>query len=190
MGRPSLAEVRRPQILEAYAACLLKYGVQGTTLDRVAHEAGVSRGLVRHYLGNREEVLRALGEHVRDRYTTWLQELVAAPSPGDRLAAVLEALLTEDMPDELYALVAALFAEAPRDPEVAAVLRDLYREFEREIDAELAAAVPTADPTSRRRVAFAILALAFSTSDFQVIGFRGHRAAAREAADRLVASLR
>ena len=67
MGRPKLDDVRRPQILDAFAACVARYGIDGSTLDRVAEEAGVTRALVRHYLGNRDEVVVALAEHVTDR---------------------------------------------------------------------------------------------------------------------------
>ena len=191
MGRPSLADVRRPQILEAYQACLVRYGIEGATLDRVAEEAGVTRGLVRHYLGNRDDVLRALGAHVRDEYSTWLQDLVAARPPEGRLDVVLDALLSDEMPRDLYQVVSELFWVATRDPEIATMLRDMYQEFERAIDSELAAAIPRADPRARRQVAFAILALAFSAPDFQVMGFPSdRRRAARTAADRLVGSLR
>ncbi len=190
MGRPSLAEVRRPQILDAFEACLIKYGVEGATLDRVAEEAGATRGLVRHYLGNRDQVLRALGEHVRDRYSAWLQDLVAANGTRGRLQAVLDAFLTGDVPRDLYMVTDALFSAAVRDPVVAGVLRDTYTEFERTIDAELAAAFPKADPKARRQVAFAILCLAFAVSDFRAMGFPADRStAARAAADRLVQSL-
>ncbi len=62
MGRPKLDDVRRPQILDAFAACC-------PVRDRWQHAgprcrgAGVTRALVRHYLGNRDEVVVALAEH-------------------------------------------------------------------------------------------------------------------------------
>jgi len=191
MGRPSLADVRRPQILQAYQTCLVRFGIEGATLDRVAEEAGVTRGLVRHYLGNRDDVLRALGEHVRDRYSAWLQDLVAAHASPERLDALLDALITDEMPPDLYQVVSELFWVATRDAEIAAMLHDVYTEFERTLDAELAAALPEADIRARRQVAFAILCLAFSAPDFQTMGFpRDRRRAARDAASRLVDSLR
>jgi AcrR family transcriptional regulator len=191
MGRPSLGQVRRPQILQAFEACLIRYGLEGTTLDRVAEEAGMTRGLVRYYLGNRDEVLRALGVHIRDRYSVWLQELVAADRSKDRLSSVLDALLLGHVPRDLYLVSDALFSVAVRDPELAAVLRETYMEFERTIDTELAAALPDADPRARRQVALAILCLAFATPDLRAMGFPADRqTAARSTADRLVESLR
>jgi len=190
MGRPSLADVRRPQLLDAYAACLVRYGVAGTTLDRVAKEAGVTRGLVRHYLGNREEVLRALGEHVRAGYAEWLEELVDASQAGERLDAVIEGILSEQ-PRELYAVIDALFDEAPRDPRIAAVLREIYTGFEHAMEVELAVALPGSNPKARRQVAYAIVCMAFAETDFDQIGFRiDRRDTARAVARALVETLR
>ncbi len=190
MGRPSLADVRRPQLLDAYAECLVRYGVDDTTLERVAEQAGVTRGLVRHYLGNREDVLRALGERVRDRYLAWLEETVARSASEDRLEAMLDRLLVEQ-PVELYAVIDALFAEAPKDPQIADVLRDIYTAFDKALQAELAAALPSAPPAARRQVALALLSFGFADTDFDAIGFgRRRRADYRAVAARLIDSLR
>jgi AcrR family transcriptional regulator len=191
MGRPSLAEVRKPQILDAYAAVVAEQGVEATTLDMVAERAGVTRGLVRHYLGNRDDVMRALVAHVRDRYVGWLQELIADQPQRKRLHVMLDVLLAEDEPEGLHGAATALYSEGLRDPEVAAMLREMYSEFERIIDVELAASFPEADPRGRRDVAFSIMGLAFATSDFRAIGMpAANRTASRRAANRLIESLR
>ena len=190
MGRPSLADVRRPQLLDAYAACLARYGVEGTTLERVAEEVGVTRGLVRHYLGNREEVLRALGEHVREGYAAWLENLVEASEENERLDAVIAGILSEQ-PRELYSVIDALFDEAHRDPHIAAVLREIYTGFEHAMEVELAVALPGSNPKARRQVAYAIVCMAFAETDFDQIAFRpDRREATRAIARTLVDTLR
>lgn len=57
MGRPSVAAERRRQILEAAIRCIAAKGFAGTTLDGIAEEAGMARGHVRHFAGNRDDVL-------------------------------------------------------------------------------------------------------------------------------------
>src|SRR5699024_12343943 len=57
MARPSVANERRQQIMEATLATMTEHGISGTTLDRIAESAGMSRGHVRHFLGNRDEIL-------------------------------------------------------------------------------------------------------------------------------------
>ena len=167
--------------MDAYAACLVRYGVAGTTLDRVAEEAGVTRGLVRHYLGNREEVLRALGEHVREGYAAWLEELVEASQSGERLDAVIEGILSEQ-PRELYAVIDALFDEAPRDPRIAAVLREIYTGFEHAMEVELAVALDGLQCQSAATGRLRHRLHGFAETDFDQIGFRHRRETARAVA--------
>ena len=162
MPRPSLAELRRPQLLEAYARSLLKHGSEGATLDRIAEEAGVTRGLVRHYLGNRVDVDRALLDHVRERYVNRLQALGEGRPPAERLASILE----------------AVFAKESSDPTA------------RLVDTELAAAHPGSEPTARRRTAYGILCLAGMNESLADLGFPADRtASAKACAEQLIASL-
>jgi AcrR family transcriptional regulator len=190
MGRPSLADVRRPQLLEAYASCLARYGVEGTTLDRVAKEAGVTRGLVRHYLGNRDEVLRALGDWVRDGYLDWFEEVAERRADHDPIGALLDLTMLAQ-PQELVVVIDALLREAPQDPYIASVLHDVYQAFFRWVDGRLHAALPDTDPTGRRQVALALLSFGFADTDFDTIGFRPNRRREYHAvASRLIDSLR
>ena len=57
MGRPSVAAERRGQILDATMATIAEHGIHGTTLDRIADAVGMSRGHVRHFVGNRDRLL-------------------------------------------------------------------------------------------------------------------------------------
>lgn len=190
MGRPSLAAERRPQLLQAYAECLVRYGVDGTTLDRVAKEAGVTRGLVRHYLGNREEVVRALGDWVREGYLDFFREAMARDADRDPIEALLDVTLYEQ-PQRFYAVLDALFAEAGRDEYVASVLRDVYKAFFRWVDAVLAGALPDADPVARRQVVLAIMSFGWAETGYEVIGFRpSRRRDFRALAERLIDTLR
>jgi TetR/AcrR family transcriptional repressor of bet genes len=59
VGRPSVADARRRQILEAAIRCLSNRGLAASTLDGIAAEAGMARGHVRHFVGNRDEILTA-----------------------------------------------------------------------------------------------------------------------------------
>ena len=190
MGRPSLADVRRPQLLDAYAVCLARYGVQGTTLDRVAKEAGVTRGLVRHYLGNRDEVLRALGDWAREGYLEFFAE-ASQRHPGADPAEVLLDLMTSAQPKKFYAVLDALFAEAGRDEYIAEVLRDVYAELFRWTVEMLTEARPTADPVARRQVALGLMSFGWAESGYEVIGFRpSRRREYRALAERLIDGLR
>ena len=58
MARPERGEERREQILNAFEVCVGKKGLEGTTLSDVAREAGLPRPLLRHFMGNREEMVQ------------------------------------------------------------------------------------------------------------------------------------
>ena len=53
MGRPDLTEVRTAEILDAFERCVARFGLEGSSLERDAEEAGMKRSILRHYIGNR-----------------------------------------------------------------------------------------------------------------------------------------
>lgn len=57
MARPSLKAEKTEHILQAYECCIALYGVEGATLQKVAEEADMARPLLRHYVGNQEDLL-------------------------------------------------------------------------------------------------------------------------------------
>ena len=64
MPRPTLKDQRSAEILDAYLTCVARFGLEGATQERIAAEAGVKRPLLRHYLGNRDDMTAALADHV------------------------------------------------------------------------------------------------------------------------------
>ena len=189
MPRPSLADVRRPQLLDAYARCLVKFGAEGSTLERIAEEAGVTRALVRHYLGNREDVDRALVGFLRERGVRWFTGLGAGLPPQERLAEILDALFEEGS-DQPGQVVDTLLGATSQDPALRGLLREMYLEFEHLLDSELAATYPLSEPARRRQVAYAILCLAGMHSSLAGLGFPADRHdAARASAQDLASTL-
>lgn len=57
MARPSVAAERREQIIDAALRTIAEHGVFGASLDRIADAAGMSRGHVRHFVGNRDRLM-------------------------------------------------------------------------------------------------------------------------------------
>ena len=60
MPRPSLKLQRSEEILDAFERCVARYGIEGTTLEKTAEEAGLQRSLLRHNVGNRDDLLNSL----------------------------------------------------------------------------------------------------------------------------------
>lgn len=64
MGRKSLEKIRTQQLLEAFIACIPENGVDGTSLEKIAEKAGVTRSIIRHYIGNRDVLIAELIDHI------------------------------------------------------------------------------------------------------------------------------
>jgi AcrR family transcriptional regulator len=79
-GAPAavLSAVVRERILEATYACVVRDGLGSVTMDRVAHEAGVSRAtLYRQFPGGRDELVRAVVDWEVGRFFARLADAVA-----------------------------------------------------------------------------------------------------------------
>lgn len=120
MGRPDLTEVRTAEILDAFERCVAQYGLEGSSLERVAEEAGMKRSILRHYVGNRDDLINALGQRVIGKYRAAFDEFLASMSDRDRIGQLL-AFFFPDRPvesAESILVVEALIAAGDRYPAV------------------------------------------------------------------------
>jgi len=161
MGRPSLADERRPQILRAFEACVLKYGIEGSSLERIAEEADLPRSLIRHYCGNREDLTRALIDGIIDRTVSFYRDIIGRAGAAGGTRALVDYLMGVEFADRRDdALIDALMAVSHRDPRVREQLREKYGAFERSVRRELRGAFPAADAANVRATAYALMCLA------------------------------
>jgi AcrR family transcriptional regulator len=191
VARPSLAATRREQILDALERCLARRGLEGTSLESVAAEAGVARPVIRHYFGNRDALLAAAVERAVAAYGADLRAAVCALPREGRFAAFLDYLFLGRFVGnaDRERLFRALFAGID-DVGSQRLLRDTYRGFEDVCFAALRAETPGAPAAALRGAAYAIACLAEQNADFLAIGFPPSRArAARRAAEAIVRSL-
>ena len=92
VSRPTRRDATREAILAAGLHCFGRDGFRRTALERVAHEAGISRAAVYLHFANKEQLFRAL---VDDLHARALSEATAAARGdgplADRLTAVMVA---------------------------------------------------------------------------------------------------
>ena len=79
MPRKKLDEERIPQILDAFENCIKKYGLIETSLEQVAREAGISRTTIHHYIGGREEMIKATYTRFIDAWLERANHLADVP---------------------------------------------------------------------------------------------------------------
>jgi AcrR family transcriptional regulator len=73
---------RQHEIVDATVQLIGKYGVQGTTVSRIAQAAGIARGALYQHFPNREAVLEAALDAWQERSSAWMVRPAAADVPG------------------------------------------------------------------------------------------------------------
>jgi AcrR family transcriptional regulator len=192
MGRPSLASTRRPQILRAFEDCVLKYGLEGSSLQRIAQQAGVRRSLIRHYFGNKDDLTEALIADIIERTIADSQNLAHAADKhagAEALAGYLTGPHFADKRDD--ALVDALMAASHRNASLRAQLRRKYRAFQRTIEQQLRSSFPAAATHDIRATAYGLMCLAVGSASMHDLELPASKLSyARHSAIQLIDSLR
>lgn len=96
MGRPSVQKQRKAEVLDAFLTCAAKYGIEGATLERIATEAGLKRPLIRHHLGNRDDMVKALSEYVLAQISQLVDEMREALEGYPTAKNFIDALYTPE----------------------------------------------------------------------------------------------
>lgn len=90
MRKQTIKNMRRRQLTEAAFEVLKSHGIAGTTFDKVATEAGLSKGVVQHYFSGKEALFEAVlreSNAVARRCVTSL--FAHCGTPQERLYAIV-----------------------------------------------------------------------------------------------------
>jgi AcrR family transcriptional regulator len=194
MGRKSLAEQRCTDILEAFERCIEKYGFAESSLERVAEEAGKSRNIIRHYIGNRDQLIATYVRHVVDKLRLMATEISTTFPKEQLIPYVLDYLFWEHIDDEeddpVGRTISGLWQAKQNNRAAQQILLDFYRDFEDIFTQGLAQLYPRARPAQCLVVAYAIICLAESNWVLLDLGItRSHNKMARQSVETLLRSL-
>lgn len=189
MPRPSVATERRAEIIEATLRTLSEHGARNTSLDKIADTVGRSRGYVRHFVGNRDELLADAARFV---FTDELGTLTVLPTFLTTFTEAVEFLFSPEYTahDQENAVVLALVELSRTNDEIASILAEAYANARRKLVDLLAVDHPKSDPEQRETVATGTLTIALGNvflGDFDQDDAR--TATARAAAAALASSL-
>ncbi len=93
MGRNSISEIRKPEILRHFYEVLSENGLEGASLKKVADHMGVNKGLLLHYFNTKNELVEALVKDMTEIYEKKYEPMLTKiPDPEERLNAILDAL--------------------------------------------------------------------------------------------------
>ena len=127
MSHPSIEPPldRHTQILDAAMVCFAKRGFHQASLHDISSEAGISVGLIYRYFENKEAVISAMADRHKQDISEVLERARQAPSLLESLEVLFTAHCHEKGSQVTAAFVVDLFAEASRNPGVAALVRDV-----------------------------------------------------------------
>lgn len=98
MPKVGMEPIRKRQVIDATMACIHEEGIANASLQRIARRAEIASGLIPYYFGDKEGLFEAV---YRDLYKRLADETIhrlkRAKTPIDRLFAVLEAQMSNEM---------------------------------------------------------------------------------------------
>lgn len=172
--RSKKEQERHDQITRAAIETLAEHGISGTTLERIAANAGMARGHVRYFLGNREQVLVAAA-------VAFYEDPYVLPPEIDHVDAAISHLFGDDfaVPDQDNRVVRAFVELASTSTQIAAVLSEAYEASRRKLKELLAAEHPGVRDDDVDNVAQGVISMALGNaflSDFDLDPARNERA--------------
>ena len=142
-----LAQIRRRELRIAALTVLQREGITGATLEKVAAQAGASKGIVLHYFSNKQEVFeQAMREANLALSRAVIEKLRRAQNDRERLEAIISANFEDRFfqRNVCHAWL-SLCAEAPRKPAFARIQHAIHAR----IDSNLRSALRTLMPAQR-----------------------------------------
>lgn len=120
--------VRRAEILEAARNCVADYGFQGTSVDRIAAEAGVSVGLLYRFFKSKAAIVQAIIIEEVEAQLAQLSKAIDSHSldAGGVSKLAMRALGGGTLDPKRVAMMFEISAEVCRNAELRAFLRDRH----------------------------------------------------------------
>lgn len=192
-----IAEIRRPEIVQAVLRAINKHGLPMPSYDQIAQEAGMSRQLIRHYFPNREALMVAVCDALAAAYRDLLMRGILEANATERLPLFLDFYfnfladrgLTKPADDAVYD---AMFSLATGSAAIRRTLHEQYHLLRHTIAHEVQISNPGLSQTACREIGYLFVSLMYGHWKMvATLGFSAdHNRITREAMDRIVESYR
>lgn len=119
---------RRQQILDAATRCFMRNGFHQTSMQDVINEAGLSVGAFYRYFKSKTDLIRAIAMNTVGGLVREFDRIVDQQPLPPLPVALRQALDTAEQRADREARIAVqVWSESLRDPELAALVGDMYR---------------------------------------------------------------
>ncbi|HVX33380.1 MAG TPA: TetR/AcrR family transcriptional regulator [Solirubrobacterales bacterium] len=115
-----LSGEKAQRIVDAMRDSVARRGAAGSTVEHVAREDGVSRGLLHYYFGTKERLLVEVVRRDTELRIARLDELLAEAKTADDVLDVLVSSLTDMIDNDpgYFLLLYELFSAGRRNPDI------------------------------------------------------------------------
>lgn len=174
MARARVEAERLEAILEAFEACVVRQGIERTTLEDIARQAGQPRSLVRYFAGNRDDLVAMLVDRLLKR-TAGRVASMRARSDGD--ASQLVSLYFAEFFADEYSnrIVVELWRMLATSEALSARVFALYDAILHELADDLALAGVPGSPQEIFDGAYAAFSIGLGASILKTIGVHAVR---------------
>ncbi len=127
---------QQERLVAATLSCLMRHGVEATTVRRIAQAADLSQGMIRHHFGGKDQLLAATYKHLSLRLREAAEAALeaAGADPAERLKAFVTAGLKPAFLRDDYIGARLLFwSLSHTNAAVRAVHDEIYEIFERRV---------------------------------------------------------
>ncbi len=143
-------QARRVQILDAARRCFLRHGFDGTSMQDLLAEAGLSSGAVYGYFPSKQDMIVAIVEENIADVMSALQEpgeLERSRTVAEMLGHITSVIKRRHQENGFASIALLVWSEATRNPELRTRLSALLGEY-RDCFAELATTTGLVSPTA------------------------------------------
>jgi len=165
MPRLSIKEQRAKEIISAFERCIVRNGINGAQLEKIAAESGIQRPALRHFIGNREELIYELTKSIASEYTQMLKTagklLDQVGSSSDDLLLLLFMQSRLATPERIIVFV-NLYSISHRYPYVKKQLNNWYLHYVDWVAQQLGKFKPKASRYDLETTAIALVSLSFN----------------------------
>lgn len=176
MGRKSLIKERTSQILDAFERCIVKYGLEESSIPRIAEEAGVKHSIIRHYIGNRNALVSAMVIRFTSHYKELIFNALNMPDLMENTSTVFTYFFDEFTRNNAECIIfSQLFSAATKDESIRRNLLAFYQEIEAHTIRIFSSLHPDIPRDKIETVTYAILSLWLGHTQFFHLGFGQER---------------
>lgn len=167
MGTVSRADksvIRKQEILNAYHEVIVKEGLEGASIAKIARRLGIHPSLIIHYFKTKDEMLLELVEHFVNKHRDEQLSLFGTTKdPRERLEGLIELVIPDRRPNrEEAGILLAFVSLGYRKEEVQARVMELKESHDQDVLTELDSCIDAGLLTENNRQNVAHLLRVFS----------------------------